>query len=275
MITGTFHDRRRFACLLSAIAAAGACAAALADDADATSTTQPAVVRMSDDHVELHVVDTPLTTVLRMLSTEGRRNIIASGAVQGTVTADLFDVSFREAMDAILTPNGCGFVQRGNFIHVYTFKELAEQQAAADGHRLTVRLFHLNYVSTQDIEPMIRPLLSADGKIATMPEPGKTASSGTGGGSSGGGSSEGGGSTQLGQGNLLSRPDAIIVSDYPDRLAAIEKVIRELDVRPRQVLVEATILRATLGENTTLGIDFNVLGGVNFEELTAVSPGVT
>lgn len=228
--------------------------------------------------MEIHVADVPLTTVLRMLSTQSRQNIIASAGVQGTVTADLYDVTFSEALDSILTPNNCGYVQRGNFIHVYTLKELEEQTPVPDHRKPTTRLFHLNYVSTEDIEPMIKPLLSQEGKIAAMPSAGKAAAagggSGGGGGSSGGGGSEGGG-VQLGAGNLLCRPDAIIISDYPDRLADVEKIIRELDVRPRQVLVEATIMRASLGETNSLGIDFNVLGGVDFQNLGGISPGVT
>ncbi len=239
-----------------------------------TAASQPSVRMTGADTVELHVVDVPLSTALRMLSTESRRNIIASSGVQGTVTADLFDVSFFEALESILTPNNCGFVQRGNFIHVYTLKEIADRQAIAEGTRLTARLIHLNYISTQDVEPMIKPLLSPEGKIASMPESSKASSSGSeGGGSSGGGGGEG--SSQLGPGNLLTRPDCLMVCDYPERLEAIEKLLRDLDVRPQQVLIEATILRASLGENNSLGVDFNVLGGVNFQEMSAVSPGVT
>ncbi len=262
------------------IAAAVSCCGATVALAGIAPTSQPALRMSSADTVgELHFAGAPLTDVLRLLSTKTRKNIIASGAVQGTVTADLFDVNFREALDSILTPNGCGFLEQGNFIHVYTLKELAERQAVKTGDELTARLFHLNYVSTTDIEPMIKPLLSPDGKMAVMPEAGQSsaASSSSSSSSSSSGSSSGSesGSIQIGPGNLLSRPDCMVVYDYPGHLAAIEKVINELDVRPRQVLVEATILRASLGEDNSLGIDFNVLGGVNFQEIGAVSPGVT
>lgn len=241
------------------------------------ASSQPAVLMTSADTVEVHVVDVPLTTVLRMLSTQSRRNIIASSGVQGSVTADLFDVNFFEALDSILAPNNCGYVQRGSFIHVYTLKELSDQQAAAEGSKLTARLFHLNYVTTDDVEPIIKPLLSSDGKLAAMPEAGKSANTSSSGSSDSGSSSSdsGGSSDQLGQGNFLTRPDCLMVCDYPDRLVAVEKVLREVDVRPRQVLIEATILRASLGESNSLGIDFNVVGGVNFQELSAKSPGVT
>ena len=244
-----------------------AAAAVQGDVEPPASSTQPSLV-VRDDRVELHVVDLPLSVVLRGLSTQSRRNIIASPGVQGTVTADLFDVSFREAMESILEPNGCTFTERGNFIYVQTMKEKDDttRQQAVVKEEPTARLFHLNYLTTEDIEPMIKPLLSEQGRTASMPDSSKkqTAAAGT---SSGSGLSE--------NGQSLTRPDAIVVIDFPSRLAQIEKIIKSLDIRPRQVLVEATILQATLGERNSLGMDFNVVGGVDFEALSSNSPGVT
>jgi len=76
-------------------------------------------------------------------------------------------------------------------------------------------------------------------------------------------------------GNTLSDHDVLLVYDTPSRIKAIEKVIKEIDVRPKQVLIEATILRAELNENNALGIDFNIVSGVDFEMLASTSPGVT
>ena len=44
--------------------------------------------------------------------------------------------------------------------------------------------------------------------------------------------------------------------------------LEELDVRPKQVLVEATILQAAMEEKNALGVDFNVLAatGPNTEQ---------
>ena len=47
-------------------------------------------------------------------------------------------------------------------------------------------------------------------------------------------------------------------------------MLADLDHQPKQVLVEATILRATLNEKNDLGIDFNIVGGVDFSLLAAV-----
>ena len=43
----------------------------------------------------------------------------------------------------------------------------------------------------------------------------------------------------------------------------MQKLLAEIDRRPQQILIEATILRATLNEDNALGVDFNVMGGVD------------
>ena len=59
--------------------------------------------------------------------------------------------------------------------------------------------------------------------------------------------------------------DTIIVYDYPENVAKAEEVIAVLDVKPKQVLIEATILSATLTEGMSLGVDLNLLGGVSLD----------
>jgi type II secretory pathway component GspD/PulD (secretin) len=69
-------------------------------------------------------------------------------------------------------------------------------------------------------------------------------------------------------GNSLCLSDTVVARDFPENLERMREVIRKMDRRPRQVLVEATILRATLNDNTSLGIDFNVLAGIDFRDLS-------
>ena len=56
--------------------------------------------------------------------------------------------------------------------------------------------------------------------------------------------------------------DTIIVNDYPEKIEAVAKVLSEVDVRPKQVLIEATILSATLTDDTQFGIDWQNMFGV-------------
>jgi len=207
--------------------------------------------------VEMHVANVPLATVLQMLSLQGRRNIIATPAVQGTVTADLYDVTFDEALEAILIANQCGYRQQGHFIYVYTNEELARLLAAEAPP--TTRVLRVYYVAPTQAVEAVTPLLSAIGTVTGSPaaEEGIAPTP-----------TEAGGVSAAGH-------DYIVVYDYPDRVREIERILEEIDVPPQQVLIEATILRATLDDDNALGIDFTMVGGVDLELLGAASNGIT
>lgn len=230
--------------------------AAPTSDAQEDGVRSP-VQRTESDTFNINARSTDLRSMLQMLSAQGRRNIVATKEVQGQVTADLYDVTFREALEAILRATGFVYQQEGNFIYVYTPQQLAEIKAAQ--RTMATRSFQLSYITAEDASALIKPAMSSDGSIATTPTPGYgvgTASSDAG-------------------GIDYATADMLIVRDYEDCLEDIEKIIREVDVKPEQVLIEATLMRATLNEDNHLGIDFNTLAGIDFEGLSSTSNGVT
>ena len=207
--------------------------------------------------VEMHVANLPISTVLQLLSLEGQRNIIASPNVKGTVTANLYGVTFEEALEAVLAMNDAGYRRVGNFINVYTNAELALLSAASTKQPMT-RVFALNYVSAADAKTYIDPVIGKEGTVAvSTPTAAGLASDATQGG-----------------GNSNAARDFIIVTAKLDTLREVERVLKEVDIRPRQVLIEATILRAELKGNNDLGIDFSIVGGVDLQELGATSNGI-
>lgn len=209
-----------------------------------------------DQRVTLHLSDLPLGEALRMLSEPTQRNIILTSGVQGTVTASMYDVSFEAALDAMLLSNGLGYRAEGGFLFVYTLEDLAAHQKAARKHG--TRVYHLSYLHADAVKGLIEPMLSDAGKIAVSP----AAGAGLGG--------EAG--PEDTEGNSVASSDTLIVTDYLDILDQIDTIIEELDVRPKQVLIESTILRATLSEDNALGIDFTTVGGIDFSAVDSVSP---
>src|SRR5438045_274620 len=100
---------------------------------------------------------------------------------------------------------------------------------------------------------MIKPVLSNEAQVAfTTP-----ASSGL-----DTGTKDIGGSTH-------ATEDVIVITDYVENIDRAKKILKEIDRRPQQILLEATILRATLNEDNALGVDFTLLGNVDFSTLTA------
>lgn len=200
--------------------------------------------------VTLHVQDTELSTVLRMLSMQSQKNIIANSNVAATVTADLYDVTFYEALDAILHANGYGYVEEGSFIYVYTQEEL---QTILDAQKkVSTRVYQLNYLNASDASTFVTELLSENGSIAFNGEvtPGFKAEMTDGGADS------------------FALATTLVVHDYEENLDEITDLLSQIDKRPQQVLVEATVLQTNLSEDNAWGIDFNVLAGMNFTDLT-------
>jgi len=115
--------------------------------------------------VDLHVNDEDLANVLEMLSIQSQKNIVASKNVSARVTANLYGVTFFEAMDAILNVNGYGYIEQGNFIFVYTLEELKTIEQAT---KIRVsKVIPLNYLNAIDAAEFVKPLLSEGGQIKT------------------------------------------------------------------------------------------------------------
>ena len=194
---------------------------------EANSAAEPHPIGMTDEGLlQLHVRDLELSTVIRMLSIHGRRNIITAPGITGTVNAELHGVTFEEALHAILRSQGLKAITDQNFVFIITQEEYDKMITADRG--LHARLFKLSYLSSTEAYQLITPLLSEDGKAA------QTTASETGVASS----------PDDAGGNSLASQDCLVVSDYAPNLDNIARVLQELDVRPKQVLVEATILRA-------------------------------
>ena len=186
---------------------------------------------------------------LAMLGSLCNKNIVPSPNVNGVLKfRSLKNITFEDAMDAILGEN-FKYEQVGELIKVYTKDEYKKMKE--DPERLTYKVFTLYYISASETVKLITPVLSSAGTIqaSTPPETvgttGESITTGTGGG------------------DTMALNDTIVIVDYPESIAEVEKLIEELDIRPKQVLVEATILSATLTEGMELGIDLNFLAGVS------------
>jgi type IV pilus assembly protein PilQ len=218
--------------------------------AQGTSASAPQVNVSDAGTVEIHVNEANLVEVLRMLSLQSQKNIIASKEVRGTVTANLYNVTIKEALDAILKSNGFGYREKGNFIYVYTSKELADIEK--NERQTKTEVFHLHYSPAANAMAVIKPMLSNEGTVAFTVAAGKGIESG---------SKDAGG-------DALAGEDLIVVRDYPENLEKVRLALKDVDRRPQQILLEATIMSARLTEDNALGVDFNILGGVDMNTLT-------
>ncbi len=193
--------------------------------------------------------DSNIRDGLRLLAALCKKNIVPTAGVDGPLTVSrLYDVTFEEAMDAIL---GFGFKyeQVGDFVRVYTAEQYKKMRE--DPERMVFRVITLYYLTADEAVKLITPVLSgsASAKVQATSAAEKSISGGEGslGGSAGG--------------NNPANHDMIVVYDYPENIQRAEGIIREVDTRPQQVLIEATIMSARLTEENQFGIDWNLLTG--------------
>lgn len=210
-------------------------------------------VRVSDHMtVDLHVKDEDLASVLELLSIQTQKNIIPSKSVSARVSATLYNVTFYEALDAILHVNGFGYIERGNFIYVYTLAEIDEIEKALS--KRIAKVIHLSYLNAADAAEFVKPLLSPGGEIKTSAKTEDFSIPDT--------APVGADSYALGA--------TLVVIDYEQNIEAIEQLLSELDTKPAQVLVEATVLQTSLTEANAFGVDFSIIGDLNFTDFIGV-----
>ncbi len=200
--------------------------------------------------VALVLDDVEIAKALDLLAKEGPLNILISPLVTGRVTANLKGMTLEQALESLLKVGNLVAVREKGLVYVYTADE-----------KLPMRIYHLSYARAQDLEKMIKSLLSPKGKITVTPPSavGITSPSPVGGGSPGGGGGGTAGGTSITGGDSLSVGGSIIVQDYESVLTAVDRVVAELDVQPVQVLIEAVILVVNLNKGQELGINFAVL----------------
>jgi type IV pilus assembly protein PilQ len=240
-------------CLLAIAAPAWSESADQSLTAAVVGALAPDEVRLGETGLlDVHVRDMEIASLLEMLSYQARANIVTSTSVTGRVSANLYAVNLEQALEAILTPNRYVFRRSGGTIFVATPEEIAALAPPP-----VTRVFKLCYIQPVEAAAAIKAVLGPNSSVV---EGGKESTSGK-------SDSTGKELAKMGPAGV----DYVIVTASPSELEAVAQLLSEIDQRPRQVLVEATILRATLNETNELGIDFTLLGGVDFRNVSSTS----
>jgi type IV pilus assembly protein PilQ len=208
-----------------------------------------------DDGLTINIQNSDIRHVLELLSQEAGLNIVASKNVTGTVTANLAGVDVQTALAAILKSTGFVAVREGNILYVGEPRDLAAMNQIQD--KVQSRIYRPNYVRAADFQQLITPMLTPEiGKItvtspAQVDIPADQVKTG---------------------GNSFADTDVIIVRDYAAVLAEIDQIFEEVDVKPRQVAIEAMILSVNLSDTYKLGVNFEALRNQNNVRLISGTP---
>ncbi len=209
-----------------------------------------------EGNVTLDFKDADIENVLRILSYKGGVNIVVSKEVIGTVTMRLVDVPWEQALDVILKTYGFAYEREGNIITVSTVDTMKErrekQKELADIEHVVTRVFSLQFLDASDAKKMLEPQLSPQGKISVLEITGQK-------GWEFGVPAAGVASTEEGKERRereSARSRALVITDTPTSLDRIAKVLKDIDVKPNQVLIEARIMEVNRDVLKDLGIEW-------------------
>ena len=198
--------------------------------------------------VSLDFQDVDVRTVLQILAKESGMNIVASDSVTGKMTLTLRDVPWDQALDLVMQARNLDMRKTGNVINVAPREELlAKDKAILTQQReidelgpLYSRTFQLKYKNVEEFRKILK--LDENNSSNTSNNINRTILSN--------------------RGSALIDPatNTLVITDNTFVLQKFEKLIAELDVPARQVMVEARIVEAEDGFSRQLGVKFGYAG---------------
>jgi type II secretory pathway component GspD/PulD (secretin) len=171
------------------------------------------------DKISVTLDDVPLKDVIRMFSRISAANIVAMDDLEGRVTVSLNDVSWKDALEAILEQAGLVLVEKRPGIYsVIRREDLASEP-------LVTEYVVLNFVTISNVVPVVNSLLvSTNATVAPLPS-----------------------------------ANALVITETAMQITKIRGVISQLDKPRDQVYIEAKFVELNDSAIEDLGVNWQSL----------------
>ncbi|MHC8398549.1 type IV pilus secretin PilQ [Pseudomonas sp. MDT1-17] len=185
------------------------------------------------EKLSLNFQDIDVRSVLQLIADFTNLNLVASDTVQGGITLRLQNVPWDQALDLVLKTKGLDKRKIGNVLLVATADEIAarerqeleSQKQIADLAPLRRELLQVNYAKAADIAKLFQSVTNAEAKA-----------------------------DERGSITVDERTNNIIAYQTQDRLDELRRIVAQLDIPVRQVMIEARIVEANVDYDKSLGV---------------------
>jgi len=174
---------------------------------------------MQDGMISLTLRDVAISEVMEMLAKTAKVNILLSEDVQGKISVNLYEIGIDDAIQSIATSAGYAVERRKGSYFIVDRDQAGKSDA---GGPTQLRTFKVQYSDPVIVAEALGKHLSSFGKITT-----------------------------------LEKRRLLVVDDKPHFLRRIERLLKELDREPRQILIEARILEVGLKDSESYGLDWS------------------
>lgn len=148
-------------------------------------------------------------------------NVVIPEGLTGSISIKLRDVTWEQVYRVVLEPLQHTFVMDGNIVRIISKEDLAVEP-------VDTRVFIVDFAKAEEIQGSIAPLVSE----------------------------EAGGRVQVD-----TRSNALVITERPSRMAAIQEIIEILDKPTDQVMIESKFIEITGRENDARGVNWQSLVG--------------
>ena len=209
------------------------------------------------DLLDLNFQDIEVRDVLELIADFKSLNLVASDSVQGTITLNLNNVPWDQALDIIMRSKGLDMRKQGNILLIAPIEEIAERERKeVESKRkleelapLQTYVARIKYAEAKEIYKFFNAPRAQINR-------GNQQSSGGQGGQ---------GSTfsilsERGSAIVDERTNTIILTDIGDKIDEFKRLLARIDIPVKQVLIEARIVKAESDFRKELGASWGLAG---------------
>src|SRR5688572_677510 len=220
--------------------------------AGSAQAATPGVSRTGAGRMSIDVQGAEIRTVLRSISEYANRNIVVGRDVKGTVSIQLKDVPWRDALTAVLRTQGLDVIEEGSILRVDTAEKIQGEALARETNDarleeitpLETRVVKVNYAQADEIRTAVQSVLTKRGSV-----------------------------------EVDKRTNALIITDLAYKITAAEEMAHELDTASPQIEIMAKLVDIDLSALKSLGIkwglsnlDINHVGNPTDFDPTTLEP---
>ncbi len=170
--------------------------------------------------IDLDVKDVDIKEIARIFSRLSGLNFVVGDDVAARVTFKGTNVDWETALNMILKTYNLTYSREGNFLRILSYAKLRQEE---EGVPLVTKVIFLNFAKADDMRSALDTIRSNRGRV-----------------------------------NTDAKTNSLIVTDTPDAIKKMLGIIKDLDKRTPQVMIEAMMVDVKLTAGEQLGINWTV-----------------
>jgi type IV pilus assembly protein PilQ len=213
----------------------------------AAQSAPPAGSRFTGEYIDADFMNVPLVDFFRMIGDVGGINVMLDQGISGNTTFKVEKVHWDELLDMVLLNHGLTKTMEGNIVRIVLKKTLQDEanqekalkDASMLAGELDTRIKRLNYAKASDLNNLVTKQITARGIVV-----------------------------------VDDRTNSLVLTDLPDSLDRLFRLINELDISQSQVEIETRIVAATRNFARDIGVQFGFVQG-NSQRVTVGGSNAT